>query len=95
MFEYLPEAEEVSAERKEKSDKKPLLVKLALFRAIAALVILAALLLFRVISPQGAEKASEEFGDAAASQTEADKLISEAAEWFMGFIERLPSESGN
>lgn len=95
MFEYLPEAEGVSAECREKPDKKPLLVKLAVFRAIAALVILAALLFFRVISPQGAEKVSEEFGDSTDSQTAADKLISEAAEWFMVFIERLPSESGD
>ncbi|MGN1416208.1 MAG: hypothetical protein ACI4XF_05165 [Oscillospiraceae bacterium] len=93
MFEYLPEEEAVTCECKERNDKKPLLVKLAVFRLVAAIAVLAAMLLFRAICPQETDKMSEEFRSCAGSSTQADDLISEAAEWFMSFIERLPSES--
>lgn len=95
MFEYLPEEELPTAEYaeyKEKSDKKPLLVKLAVFRLAVTLFILAAMLLFRVFCPQETEKTSEEFKAAAETETIADKYISEAAELFMEFVEKLPSE---
>lgn len=93
MFEYLPEEEAVNCDYKEKNDKKPLLVRLAIFRLVLALAVLAAMLLFRGICPQETEKVSEEFRTSTGSSTEADDLISEAAKWFMSFIEQLPSES--
>lgn len=93
MFEYLPEEEDVNCEYKEKTDKKPLLVRLAVFRLVLALAVLAAMLLFRALCPQESEKLSEEFRTSADSSTEADELISEAARWFISFIEQLPSDS--
>ncbi|MGN0696440.1 MAG: hypothetical protein ACI4J5_06725 [Oscillospiraceae bacterium] len=95
MFEYLPEEGNEACEYKEKKDKKPLLVKLAVFRLAAAIAILAAMLLFRAVCPQGSEKLSEEFRSSAGDASQADELISEAAQWFMGFIERLPSDRGD
>lgn len=92
MFEYLPEEEAVNCEYKEKKDKKPLLVKLAVFRLALAFAVLVAMLLFRGICPQETEKMSEEFRSSAESSTQADDLISEAARWFMSFMEQLPSE---
>lgn len=95
MFEYLPDTQTVSSEHRNNPEKKPLIERVAAFRLIIMIIILAVMMFMRAAFPREAEEVSEEFRTSAESESECDRLIHAAADRFLEYINRAPSENGD